>query len=166
MRSFQKTCRLISEALLVTVCFCLCGCGGRTQNQPTPATIQPLETLFKIKWPTQYSNDRAAAWYYRSRGSYNTVAVAKFEVPEATFLTWRNSVTNSLQEMPRFAPVPDPQKIKRFPWWDAYSNPESNTTSYFAEVKPDSTFLGKFYVYAVKKDARYIMYIDAWVWKL
>jgi hypothetical protein len=160
---FKKLCKalfLVAVSLLLTLLSP--GCSPGTKIEPALDHVQALEPVFNVTWPTNVSHEHSGAWRYRGRGaSFNTITCAKVDLTPSAFQAWRESVTNTLEEIGGFVPARDEGLIKQFPWWDVDKYPASQIIYYPATIDKLPKFLGKLNVFVVKKEDRYVMYIHA-----
>ncbi|HKS38901.1 MAG TPA: hypothetical protein VJW76_17030 [Verrucomicrobiae bacterium] len=154
------------HASLLLCLVCLASCDNRSKADVAFPHILPLESIFGIKWPTNSNSNVGGAWTYRAPldgNSSNAVIVARLEIDQPSYRSWRSSVTNKLEEFTRWAPVRDPALLERFPWYDLHHHPASNVTHFFAKVDRRPAFSGKLEAFAVHTNGSYILYIQSWL---
>src|ERR1043166_286976 len=157
--------KLFLEALATTVfCALLClqsACRYNTDSN-AQAELRPLETAFGVTWPTNCIRQQVASWEYRAAldgNSKNVETIAKLEVGEATFSSWRQSVAKTMQEYPGFRVPAEPRITKRFAWWNPDSCAPSRITYYYKEVGQNPSYFAKLEVYTAQSNSSYVMYV-------
>jgi hypothetical protein len=154
--------RIIGATLLVAVTTMTNGCSRPKEKQDVRSDLKALENVFGISFPTNIVSQEAGSWDFRAPldgNSKNTETLAKLEVPEGSFHSWRQSVTNRMQEYPQFGVSPKPRLTNAFPWWDPHRWPRSEVTYYHAEIDRQPKKLDQLDIYTTPRGSNVLVYI-------
>jgi hypothetical protein len=133
------------------------GC-GKTSNESNQQAIKELEQNFAVTWPTQIVHE-----YGGSLSTLRSTDVyARLEVDQEAFESWRESVTNKLEEVPYNGSTiqsDDESAAAHFSWWDCYGMPGKRFTVFRNNLRVGGPVRGILTVLVLNTNGLNVMYI-------